>query len=297
MPITITLPESTHIGPGLTLQVSTDLVGPIPVDAEWDFTIAKDVEGISPYLTWVLKDGGKRTSQSTILVWEKGELVTEFPLRIPIASQAMHVFVNLRTSSGVVDSGTTFTSWNVEEGIGAQAYALKQGSTALTPTEKQQLTDTERRTQLLGEPTDLIIDQASGPLQTTLAALFSRKTLDQLTLLPVTDGETCEPVRTIVNLWFSAVIVRVTTISFDLLPRTPDKEWYFPDLAVLRVFRGGDLLFRRGIHTPTFMVNQPWQWSWPVLNEIPILGVPPDITVAVDWREGCCGEVFLFAWP
>jgi hypothetical protein len=104
-------------------------------------------------------------------------------------------------------------------------------------------------------------------------------------------------VRFTFSVWFTAVIVRVTTIAEDLTPKTPDAEWYFPDLAVLRVYRGGDLEFRRGIHTPTFLSEKPWQWGWSFLNQIPILGTPPDTTVAVDWRAGCCGQVFLMSLP
>ena len=134
-------------------------------------------------------------------------------------------------------------------------------------------------------------------MQTTAAELWSRKALDILTLQEITPGETFTPVRTGLALWYFGVIVRVTTIDPRITLKTPDSTWSFPDLAVLRVFRGQDLLFRRGIHTPTFMTEHPWEWGWPLLNETPVLGVPPDTEIAVDWAVGCGGHVYLQTLP
>jgi hypothetical protein len=159
------------------------------------------------------------------------------------------------------------------------------------------LQTTESRSTLLGELGTLVVQTASGPVTTTLSELFSRKALDTLTLEELTSGPTTDPVRASIGLWFYGVIVRVTEIPEDMVPKTPDEQWYFPDLAVLRIFRGVDLEFRRGIHTPTFMQENPWQWGWGFLNENPILGVPPETTVAVDWRAGVSGQVFLQRLP
>lgn len=196
----------------------------------------------------------------------------------------------------VHDSGALGTyRWDTSTSSSRRLASSSGGG--LTPEQAAQLDAIDGRTQLIGEPGDLVVQGPSGPAPSTLAAIFSRSTLDRLTLFEVTAGETCEPVRANYASWFSSVIVRVTTIDPTLTPKTPDNEWYFPDLAVLRVFRGGDLYFRRGIHTPTFFEQNPWEWGWQILNQIPILGAPPDLTLAVDWRPGCCGRVFLVALP
>jgi hypothetical protein len=104
-------------------------------------------------------------------------------------------------------------------------------------------------------------------------------------------------VRAKFSFWFYGVVVRVTTIDPELTPKTPDGQWFFPDLAVLRVFRGADLQYRRGIHTPTFLTDQAWDRGWNIRNQLDLFGVPPDNELAVDWRPGCCGRVFFLKWP
>lgn len=200
-------------------------------------------------------------------------------------------------SAGAVHDSGALGSFRWDTNTSSSKLVQTSGGGGLTPTEHQLLVDSERRSQTIGEPTSLVLQEASGQQTFTLAQLFSRTALDRLTLNEVTNGETCEPVRFEYASWFTSVIVRVTTIDPELTPKTPDHEWYFQDLAVLRVFRGGDLEFRRGIHTPTFLVEKPWEYGWQILNAIPILGNPPDISIAVDWRPGCCGRVFLSILP
>ncbi len=298
MPITVVEPFGNSYGPGLFTLVTTDLVGPLPTDLSWHVTVTA-IPSEDVLLQQVLTAGDRGASD--MIGWQRpageiGLIEHTAPSGTAIAVQV----VAHSTEFGTIDTGEA-TRFVWEPTAAAWALTSKVLETSagggLTAEQAAQLADTERRTQTLGEPVDLVLSTASGIVTSTLAQIFSRQTLDQLTLSEVTSGPTCEPVRALVSSWATAAIVRVTTIGEDLTPRTPDADWYFPDLAVLRIFRGGDLQYRRGIHTPTFMVDQPWQWSWQFLNQLQVLGNPPDITIAVDWRPGCCGQVFLMSLP
>lgn len=300
MPITVVSQPGTTIGPGVGINLHTDTIGPIGAGWIWRLVVVRP------------------TDEQTIVVmtspvWSIDQHEIQFqvdgnPLGLgQTTSYGRYVSANtndnVNLTAQLVDAdGTTvhdsgaFGTYRWDSSTSASRL-LVSSSGGLTPEQAGQLADTERRSRTLGEPVDFVIQTASGLVQATLGQLLSRSTLDRLTLFEVTRGPTCEPVRAAVSIWSTGVIVRVTTIAEGMTPKTPDGEWYFPDLAVLRIFRGADLQYRRGIHTPTFMVEQPWQWSWQFLNALQVLGAPPDLTIAVDWREGCCGQVFLLSLP
>jgi len=299
MPITIT-PNTVvpAIGPGIQFQLHSDHNDFIPIPTLWTASIFSDSDRTK--FVWIESVSGGLPSEGASMqlmsTHQKQQVFTT-----TVIQPGTNVFLDLKLQDAnhtVVDESVTQLPWT-NDGLPFQIFQLdsQRAAGGLTTTQAQQLTDTERRTQVIGEPTDLAIQTPTGLVQTTLGQIFSRSTLDRLTLEEVTNGDTCTPVRTSISGWYVGVVVRVTVIDPELVPRTPDAQWYFPDLAVLRVFRGADLEYRRGIHTPTFMVEKPWQWGWSILNESDVLGVPPDITVAVDWRANCCGRVFLQLLP
>lgn len=298
MPITITLPQhnGSWIGPGATIQVQSDLIGPLPADTQWNYKVQLGADTQSVWEEMVFSN---INPNSTALMVRDSRKSSARTVSQPAEGDQVVLIVELQTSSGIVDSGRADTTWRATQGLGQQAFLMPAttASGGFNDQDRQLLTTTERRTRTIGEPTDLVIQHASGPLTVSLANIFSRQALDTLTLDELTPGPTGDPVRASLGLWFYGVIVRVTTIPEDMIPRTPDMEWYFPDLAVLRIFRGVDLEYRRGIHTPTFMQENPWQWGWGFLNINPILGVPPETTIAVDWRIGVEGQVFVQRLP
>jgi hypothetical protein len=300
VPITITLPgPGSAFGPGSFINASTTHVFGDPGSAEWEIAIKRSNELV--YTVFAIKQ-----IDQLHWIWQ-GELGQGTYVRQPDQRDLKlddPINMTLEVSDGgvVVESANVDLTWNGEAFLGQQAYELAlQAQTPVqggfTAQDRAVLQTTSDRTTLLGEIGDLVVQTTSGPLSTTLAQIFSRQSFDRLTLDEVTDGPTCDPVRANLALWYTGVIVRVTTIAPDLVAKTPDASWYFPDLAVLRVFRGGDLIYRRGIHEPTFMVENPWQFGWNFLNQTQILGVPPQTSIAVDWREGCCGQVFLQFLP
>jgi len=298
VPITITLPQAngSWIGPGATVTAQTDVQGPLPSDTQWNYQVRLGSDETPVWEEFVFQN--VNPNSNVIMVKDPRKSTTRTHEQ-PTEGQQVSVTVELQTSSGIVDSGTTTATWHATTGLGVQSFLQPQTQAAggFNDQDRALLTATERRTQTLGEPTDLVVTQPSGQTVVTLENIFSRQTLDQLTLDELTAGPTGDPVRAQLALWFFGVIVRVSTIPEDMVPKTPDGQWYFPDLAVLRIFRGVDLEYRRGIHTPTFMQENPWQWGWGFLNVTQILGVPPETTVAVDWRLGVEGQVFLQRLP
>lgn len=294
MPITITLPvDGSPFGPGLLLSASSSEPIPDPGSRRW--AIAIEAEGGFPLTQHFVFEHGNTLRQYFLINQGQFGLTLNVGLQQPIHGQPYRVLVEHEDQGIVTASASTAITWDGQSGLGLQAFQQRTAAASggFTETDRALLTAVDGRTQLIGEPGSLQIQNSLGTVATTLSEIFSRSTLDRLTLQELTSGETCDPVRVDISFsWFHAIIVRVTTIAEDLVPKTPDHEWYFPDLAVLRIFRGADLEFRRGIHTPTFIQERPWQWGWQFLNVVPILGTPPETNVAVDWRPGCCGRVY-----
>lgn len=296
MPINAVLPSNgtgLSWGPGLRFSGTTDIIGPIQIDSQWVIKVGLNVEATGLCFQFTKRTNGEKSF--LIEPW-----VTDTPIVLPnftpTAGQTVHIVTELQSPTGaVLESDAQTAIWDTTVGLPTVIGDQVQGG--FTATDRTQLQETHTATQLLGNPADLVVDTPSGLKTFTLAELFSRTTLDKLTLQEVTSGPTCEPVRASFSFFYYGVIVRVTTIDENLTPKTPDEQWYFPDLAVLRIFRGADLQYRRGIHTPTFLTEQAWEFGWNIRNVLDMLGVPPDNTLAVDWRAGCCGQVFLLKWP
>jgi hypothetical protein len=290
----IFLPTPTPwVGPGCLVGWNSDFIGPLQTGSHIDLQLATDPEFTGTFIQVVMPVEVPSTS---IRVLVDGQTTVPRVQTQPAVGTPVHIGFQLfdGTQTNPIDTEVTQAPWDPVAG----AYQVPvSGQGGFTESDRLQLQATEKRTQVLGEPEQLVIQQPSGPVLTTLGQIFSRQTLDALTLDELTSGPTFDPVRVQFAGWYYGVIVRVTTIAEDLVPKTPDSQWYFPDLAVLRIFRGADLEYRRGIHTPTFMQEQPWQWGSNILNTFDVLGVPPDLTIAVDWRPGCAGQVFLQRLP
>lgn len=300
MPISVTSPPGTTIGPGVGINLRSDLVGPIGADWVWRLSVIRPVDEQNIVVLespiWSVDD------HQVHLVVEGDPLglgqSTGYAQQVSAnTNDTVILTVQLVDTLGAIHDSGALGEYRWDTSTSSSRLLVSTSGGGLTAEQAQQLTDTERRSQVLGEPGDLVVDQPSGLKIGTLAQLFSRTTLDKLTLDEVTSGPTCDPVRAQFSFYYYGVIVRVTTIDPLLVPKTPDLEWYFQDLAVLRIFRGADLQYRRGIHTPTFLTDHAWEWSWNIRNTLDWLGVPPDNTLAVDWRQGCCGQVFFLKWP
>lgn len=281
------------------MQLQSTFIGPFPADTQWHLAINLGNDFTKPFIEWTAPCTGPIT---TLTPFADARWVEQRNAWTPANGRVVVVEARIvQPGNVVVDSGTQSTiPWDTTTGLTYQIKALGQGQIqgGFTDTDRQLLTTTEQRTTLLGEAGQLLVQTASGPLQTTIAQLLSRNSLDRLILEEMTSGPTCTPVRiTLAPIAQFAIVIRCTSVPDDIIFKTPDQEWAFPDLAVLRIFRGQDLVYRRGIHEVTFETEAPWAWGTNVLDKN-LLGIPPPQTqVFVDWRTGVCGQVFIRHMP
>jgi len=294
MPITITLPEpDQRVGPGLGFSLQSTFIGPLPSNEFWNVIISSDSEGLDT----IWQESFPAPSPLLSEWWQRVYSFVPQNLRAVAPGTTVHVIAELKHGATVDDSGSATAIWDPTTGLGTQAQLIAQQQVFTGG-----FTSTDRSTMTTGLA-DILngitsqIQTASGLVQHTLGEMFSRQTLDTLTLQEITDGETFDPVSAGVGSWFFGVIVRVTTIPDAYAPRFVDSEWRYNDLAVLRVFRGADLEYRKGIHTPTWLAPAPWGYNLQLMNIAFLDTPPPDTTILVDWALGCGGQVFLMAWP
>lgn len=295
MPITITPFEpSGVVGPGLSIDLVTDFVGPLTSDTFWQVAITTDSEDINSGLlhnyflnhAHVTPKFFTRDPLSGFSINSTGQ---------PNAGDTVHVLAQLVQGSTVIDSGAITATYSPTLGLGQQAL-VHSGKTSGDFTAADRATMTTGLTDILNSVTAQI-ETATGTVQHSLAELFTRQTLDRLTLQEITDGETFDPVSAGVDSWYFGVIVRVTTVPDALRFADTDPEWFYPDLAVLRIRRGEDVEYRKGIHTRSWLASAPWGYNLQLLNLAFFDTPPPDTTIEVDWAFGCGGQVFLMAWP
>lgn len=294
MPITVSpVPVSNIVGPGLSITLQSSVIGPMPTGSFWRFAITTDTEEINSgwqfAVTWT-------NMLQVVKPWQQGAGVTDYGAKQPRNGDTVHVIAQLvdGSSFGVTDSGSASATFDATAGLGMQIFQKPGTNAGFTSDDRSTMTN--GLTDILNGVTAQI-ETATGIVQHTLGEIFSRQTLDRLTLEEITSGETFDPVSTTADFWYFGVIVRVTTIPDAYAPRLIDSDWRYPDLAVLRVFRGADLEFRKGIHTSTWLQPAPWGYNLQLVNILAFDTPPPETTVQVDWALGCGGRVFFMTWP
>lgn len=111
-------------------------------------------------------------------------------------------------------------------------------------------------------------------------------------------GRQC--VRLDMDISFSAfygIQLVITDYPDDWKFKTPDRAWSLRDLAVIHIVRGGTMIMRQGVHTPTHVIS-PLPESFPVgLGRLEAELQPADYHITVDWAEGVCGRVWGLVLP
>lgn len=304
MPITVTLPTPyAFLGPGAAIQWSSSLIGPLPTGSQFRLSIDGENEFLHNHYQYVIPTsiplGAIQIGQTAI----PGTNVIASGQYSIQPGHTAYLQITLEEpgtpSPVVVDTGTTSAPWDPQaniEGFIVERLAESAGhgvSTAIS----SQITDIQTRVTDAQAAVKASVTTAAGVVTQTVGQILSGKTLDLLTLDELTSGPTSDPVRVSFSGFYFGVIVRTTTIPYAWQPIGPDQQWYPADLAVCRIIRGSDLEFRAGIHTPTWMQPTPWRYGSNVMNESTTFGVPPDLTIAVDWGLGCAGQVYLMRLP
>lgn len=273
MPITIN-PQNPAglVGPGLSLRLQTDFIGPLPSTNLWTVTFTRPSDEVRAF------EGIWRTNSNPVIVtpYISDTRLTSSSAADSVFAEGSSSTVNvvIQPSGGgpAEDSGTAVAPWSNVAGL-TNVIIKEQGTGAgLTPEEATQLEQTHAQT-------------------------FLSQTLDAVTLTPLTTGPSGGTISSFLPTPTFGVIVRIASVPPDLAPNTPDGDYWFPSLAVVRVFRGSDLWLRVPIHTSSKLV--------PFGDENLVVGVSAltltqwilQLSIQVSFRDGVTGEVFLMHFP
>jgi hypothetical protein len=277
VPITIVVPTPDNVvGPGLVVQWSSDFIGPLPSGTILLTQISDDPEFLN-------------VDRSTRLVVNSPQGAVEL-LTAPTGINAtggirswdegrqVHVQMQLFDPAHPqtpIDSGTLTTTWSSTVSLQTliQREAGNQGGGGLTDQQAQQLAETHLA---------------------TVPAL----NIDALTTINLTPGgPSAGPINSALPDTTFGFIVRIANVPIDLLPQTPDGDYWYPTVAVARLFRGSDLYHRWPIHTSSKMVS--------FYDESPVIALATSIgaewalqlSLQVDFLDGVTGSVLLLRFP
>lgn len=272
MPITILPPNnqvSMPIGPGSQLVAHTDFIGPLPVDASWILTVSSDPEGAHQVLV------GSLTSDAHQVFMQLGTTAFQWGWTWPglaglAEGQSAHVSMELHGQNNVLlDTGTASFPWSL--GAAGAAYQSSQ-TTGFTSEDRAVLQTIDAWT---------VVDTFITSL--TLESMGSAPPGGQLAVS--------------LTEWRYGIIVRLTQIPPDLQPQTPDLDYWVKTLAVVRIFRGTDILQRIPIHRSSQII--PFEGNGMILTlaRATIDLWAPGLSVEVDFGPGVAGEALLMKLP
>lgn len=275
MPISITpVNPGGLIGPGLTMRLQTDFIGPLPSTNVWTAelnTPGGESAGMGFYqlhsqnnpvqLTPMQLETGWQGSSSRQIVAQEGSQIT--------------VNVTIQPDGGgpAADTGSATFPWTNTAGVPELLTQVAGGGTGLTPEESVQLQQTQ---------------QATWP----------EHLVDQLAVASLGIGTSDTPIAANLTSPVFGVIVRIHEVPPELTPKTPDGDYWVTTLAVVRVFRGTDIWLRIPIHTSSRLINL---WveglALGLADAVLSAGWLLQLSIQVDFLPGVSGEVLLMRLP
>lgn len=275
MVVTITTPAGNTIGPGALVTVASNL--PDPGGAHWVLSIGDQPITI-PWLQLSSPVTGQQFQFPLLAGPHSGVGVsTDTTQDIPDDHPAT-IRADWSSQSTGVDTGSKLTTWVHQGFLGQQADLIARFQTTgtgggLTPQQDTTLTETWQ-----GSFPSIAIDSL-------------------LTQNLTPGGPSPGPVNANLTTPVFGVIVRIANVPPELLPQTPDGDYWIPTLAVVRIFRGSDLWMRVPIHTSNKIV--------PLENEGLVSAVVEALTntwmlnlsVQVTFAAGVTGTVLLMNLP
>lgn len=273
MPFTLTpLGPVLAIGPGLSFNWATDFIGPVGSPSHLDVDIFSDSEASQLVVGQIEPTFDGRNGAVQVLM--NPDRVSAWGTHtLPIEGQAW-VRLRLRDEFGVQDESTIQVPWDGQAGLGVQIpWIGRQQGGGLTESEALQL-------------------------QQTQEATWPEHLVDQLTLVNLGTGSSSLPINANLTSPVFAVIVRLTAVPSDLLPQTPDGDYWVPTLATVRIYRGSDLWIRAPIHTSSKIVNL---WveglALGLADAVLSAGWLLNLTLQTTFLPGVQGQVFLMRVP
>jgi hypothetical protein len=274
MPITITpnIPHGT-IGPGLAIEWSSDL--PSSELNASRVVIQCFTPGTFPIPGWFEDQPASGTGGRVTLGANTETTGTVDPQAQFRTDDQVETNVSIQDSTGTTtDTGQMTIPWDAESGLGT-LITFRSGtgsSTGLTPEQSLQLSQTWDST-------------------------FPSVLLDALLLEPLAATPNGGPQNSNLASWIWGVIVRIADVPTDLIPATPDGDYWFESLAVVRIFRGADLWKRVPIHTSSKMVSLADDNVSAAIAAIPAGQWLAQMSVQVTFRPGVTGLAYLMKQP
>jgi hypothetical protein len=291
MPITITpLGPTGAVGWGVSVNLTTDFIGPLPLGTNWLLTTAIDAEQTQQVSSNRLVDNINPTVMR-IGAQAQEPILGTFSAR---NGQTIHVQALLEDGAhNVLDSGTTTATWDTTSSEAQfTAQLVQQGVTGGFTTDDR--TTIQQTLEGLTVP----LTAVGQALTTTVGQLLAPFRIDFSPSISLSGGVTCEPLRlNLSGAAFYGIKVHVVTIPDDWRFGTPDGDWGFHDLAVLSCWINEDQLVRCGIHTPSFVLTPLPGTATPFVSSAIAELQPPGYSVHVDWAPGVCGEVLGINLP
>lgn len=273
MTITFTPQQpANRFGPGLAWRLESSLPGPFPTTAVWTLQVntPSDLLNVaffqlhqtSPivFITpGITKDWG-------IPDWSQ-HVVTEE------ASVQLNATVQLSGAGPADDTGAHPTTWSNTAGLPALLqHTVASSGEGLTAEQSQQLLETWQGT----------------------APVIAVDTTVPVTSPPSIPGGV---VSGTLPVPIFGLIVNIDQVPPQLVPNTPDGDYWVPSLAVVRIYRGSDVWMRVPIHTSSKMV--------PLFTDVVTAAVATltaatwlaRMTYQVAFREGVVGRVTEMRFP
>lgn len=273
MTITIFQPlPNVPIGPGINVNVSSDFIGPFPTGTLWQIQVFSQTTierviaswsedyfaGGGNFIHWGTRAGG-RAGLAESAAHEADPVNMEISL--------------LQAGTTVVDQVTQPQTWSPSSNLTAVIQA-QQGSSS------GGFTDSDRA----------LLNQVSVATEPNFL-------LDALTTIELSPGITPGPVNAFLTDSTWGILVRIHSLPPDFVSHTPDADYFFPSLAVVRLFRGSDLWKRIPIHTSSKLIS--------FVDESVVAGVTLatstqwllNMSVQVNFAAGVTGQVFKLRFP
>jgi hypothetical protein len=296
--VIISPPVGAPLGPGREVQVVTTTVGPFS-SPSWEFQFIPDDIHDGETITW-----GQGVSDPHV------PLTIKVPVLYSLGAQHAHMrsgttgHIRAALHSGATEVEFTTTAI-VADFVEGPISIMAQGSDPISNSIKSDTASiltlsneivTTSNNVLAGITSS--VSTLAGTVSATIGEWFSGKTLDQIVVVHVTSGPTCDPFEHTFGPpdVLYGLIVTCTSVPPWYAFTSPGTNWTPRNLATLTITRGENLLARYGVHTLEFTVYPlPGVITIPVSGGVPV--TPPSYHVRVDWGEEVCGELLAMIVP
>jgi hypothetical protein len=274
VPITIQLPTPAGvISPFTVIRYSSDFIGPLPVGSFFRVQVYGTPEPGPSNNSYQADPPTQLPAGNIILYDANATYPTTLSGEIAFQDGAQtHITVELHSPSAVLDSGTITAPWQSTAGEQILPSQIQAQGGGLTDVQATELTQTH-------------------------ASTFTDQLLDNLTLIPLTSGPVPGPINTFLTDTTFGVIVRLATVPDNLVPQTPDGDYWVKTLAVVRLFRSSDLWKRWPIHTSSKLISFASEDVIAAVTALTATQWLLNMSMQVTFLPGVTGEVFLMRFP